>query len=272
MNFPPDVAEQIRQDNKNALDQQTAAAQGAADAERFGAALGTAAVVGLTFGATVAPRIYGAIVGARGAANAGTAIESVASRAGATALQEGAGAIRVAAPAAEEAVGGFLADEAAATSVGGASIVGAVAAGAVLGEAAVYGLQKTGALDAVGRAGSSIGNQLGSARQPVGDALTGITAPLQYIGAVATGLVGNGSVGSNVASVNQAIGRDLNAIGQGASAAGHAVVSGVNAGVHVAAQGAQAVAGAVGNAAGAVGNVASQGYHSVTSFFSGWHF
>lgn len=78
-----------------------------------------------------------------------------------------------------------------------ARVAGPVGAGLALGEAGVYALQKTGALDQVQKFGQST---IGKAPQPVQATVKTVALPLSLIGAVATAGVGRGSVQENVRS------------------------------------------------------------------------
>lgn len=147
-----------------------------------------------------------------------SAAEDVASAAANRALAGELGTAAKAAGSAEEAEAaaaagratGFIAADDAAATVGSSAVIYPVAIGAALGEAAVYGLHKSGALNVVARGGSAVGDVLGNdVRGRAAGLATLGTAPFQYLGAVATGLVGGGegSVGANINAVNTNIGR-----------------------------------------------------------------
>lgn len=135
----------------------------------------------------------------RGAPAAGRAAASGISRAGSSIVR----GVSTAARATGQAAGRVAPRAATAVrfaTTGGAGVATGVAGGLALGQGAVTVLQRTGALDAVARTGQRA-NLSTAQRQGIQAA----TAPLQYLGAVSTGLAGRGSVRGNVREVNQAV-------------------------------------------------------------------
>lgn len=112
---------------------------------------------------------------------------------GVAAVTLGGAAIKVASktPALVRAASPALA-RAAGTAV---RVAGPVGAGVGLGLAGVAALEKTGAFDHVQSFGAST---IGKAPAPVQTAVKTVALPLSTVGAVATGLVGRGSVRENV--------------------------------------------------------------------------
>lgn len=85
------------------------------------------------------------------------------------------------------------------------SFAGAALGGAALGEVGVIGLQRSGALNAL--ASSS---QRAPVSAPTREYLQTAFAPLNYLGALASGLAGHGSVSGNIQVVNRGVGRTVN--------------------------------------------------------------
>lgn len=143
---------------------------------------------------------------ARGAPAAGRAVASGASAAASGLSRGGSAVVRSVGTAARATgqaasrVAPRLATAARFATTGAAGTATGVAGGLALGQGAVTILQRTGALDAIAQ---------GSARQPVSTtqrqaALAGV-APVAYLGAVSSGLAGQGSVRQNVGEVNTAV-------------------------------------------------------------------
>lgn len=135
----------------------------------------------------------------RGAPAAGRAAASGISRAGSSVVR----GVSTAARATGQAAGRVAPRAATAVrfaTTGAAGVATGVAGGLALGQGAVTVLQRTGALDAVARTGQRA--DLSTAQR---QGIQAATAPLQYLGAVSSGLAGQGSVRGNVREVNQAV-------------------------------------------------------------------
>lgn len=94
-------------------------------------------------------------------------------------------------------------------TVSATRFAGAVGAGLVVGEAGVVALEKSGALDVVANVGRAAPVSPG-----VREAIIASIPGAAYVGAVATGLAGRGTVSGNVQEVNRAVGRTVNRAGQ----------------------------------------------------------
>lgn len=148
----------------------------------------------LGFGAILAaPAIF------RGTPAAARAIGTGAARAGSAVVRGATTAARATGQAASRVVP-RAATAARFATTGAAGVATGVAGGLAVGQGAVTVLQRTGALDAVARTA-----QRANVSTPQRQAIQAATAPLQYVGAISTGLAGRGSVSSNVREVNQAV-------------------------------------------------------------------